>query len=52
MIIGLAVWGHSLTTVIPDLTPLDFFLYGHLKSLIYETSVATEEEVAARIIAV
>src|SRR5258705_3354060 len=35
----------------PDLTPLDFFLWGHVKSLVYATAVETQEELTARIIA-
>ncbi|KAJ4434862.1 hypothetical protein ANN_23433 [Periplaneta americana] len=33
----------------PDLTCLDFFLWGHMKQLVYETVVETEEDLAARI---
>lgn len=33
----------------PDLTPLDFFLWGHMKSLVYETPVESEENLIARI---
>lgn len=33
----------------PDLTPLDFFLWGHIKSLVYETPVETEQDLIARI---
>ena len=33
----------------PDLTPLDFFLWGYMKSLIYETPVQSEEDLIARI---
>jgi hypothetical protein len=33
----------------PDLTPLDYFLWGHIKSLVYETPVDTEEDLVARI---
>ena len=33
----------------PDLTPLDFFLWGHMKSLIYATPVESEEDLVARI---
>ena len=29
----------------PDLTPLDFFLWSHLKNKIYETEPASPEEV-------
>lgn len=35
----------------PDLTPLDFFLWGHMKSLVYETPVDSEEQLVARILA-
>lgn len=31
----------------PDLTPLDFFLWGHVKSFEYETHVKIEEELLA-----
>lgn len=34
----------------PDLTPLDFFLWGHMKSLIYETPVESENDLLARIV--
>lgn len=33
----------------PDLTPLDFFLWGHLKQLVYNTPVNTREELLNRI---
>jgi hypothetical protein len=33
-----------------DFTPLDFFLWGHLKSLVYEIPVQTEVELRQRII--
>jgi hypothetical protein len=33
-----------------DLTPLDFFMWGHLHTLIYETSVEREENLAAIIL--
>lgn len=33
----------------PDLTPLDFFVWGHMKSLVYETPVESEENLIARI---
>ena len=33
----------------PDLTPLDFFVWGHMKSLIYATPVESEEDLVARI---
>lgn len=32
----------------PDLTPLDFFLWGHLKKIVYATEPASPEEVIAR----
>ena len=35
----------------PDLTSLDFFLWGHLKSLVYETPVMSREDLVARIVA-
>jgi len=35
----------------PDLTPLDFFLWGHVKSLVYETPVETEQDTIGRITA-
>ena len=33
----------------PDLTPLDFFLWGHMKTLVYETPVESEMDLIARI---
>ncbi|GFX31638.1 uncharacterized protein TNCV_4081621 [Trichonephila clavipes] len=46
---GLDVAGMScLTSTLPDLNPLDFFFWGHLKSLLYETPVASVEDLAAR----
>lgn len=33
----------------PDLTPLDFYLWGHLKTLVYSTPVDTREELLQRI---
>jgi hypothetical protein len=35
----------------PDLAPLDYFFWGHVKSLVYETPVDTPEELLARILA-
>lgn len=35
----------------PDLSPLDFCLWGHLKSLVYSTPVESEEDLVARILA-
>ncbi|KAJ4442487.1 hypothetical protein ANN_04073 [Periplaneta americana] len=34
----------------PDLTPLDFFLWGRMKSLAYETPVETAEDLVARVV--
>ena len=34
-----------------DLTPLDYFLWVHMKSLIYDTHVESEEDVLARVMA-
>lgn len=34
----------------PDLNPLDFFFWGHLKSLVYQTPVDTLEDLTARIV--
>lgn len=34
----------------PDLTPLDFFLWGHLKEMIYSSPPASPEDVMAKII--
>lgn len=33
----------------PDMTPLDFFLWGHLKSVVYKTPVGSLEELEHRI---
>ncbi|GBL75441.1 hypothetical protein AVEN_63959-1 [Araneus ventricosus] len=35
----------------PDLNPLDFFFWSHMKSLVYETSVDSAEDLVARTIA-
>lgn len=35
----------------PDLTPLDFFLWGHMKNLVYATPVESEQDLVARIVA-
>lgn len=35
----------------PDLTPLDFFLWGHMKALVYETPVVSQEDLVARVAA-
>ncbi|KAJ8895721.1 hypothetical protein PR048_001058 [Dryococelus australis] len=35
----------------PDLTSVDYFLWGHMKGLIYQTSVESEKELLAPIIA-
>jgi hypothetical protein len=33
----------------PDLTPLDFFLWGYMQSLVYETPVETQHDRVERI---
>ena len=33
----------------PDLTPLDHFLWGSLKSMVYGTPVTSEEDLIARV---
>jgi len=35
----------------PDLTPLDFFLWGHIKTLVYETKVDSRAALRDRIFA-
>jgi hypothetical protein len=32
----------------PDLTPLNFFLWGYMQSLVYETPVETQHNLVAR----
>ncbi|GFV10172.1 uncharacterized protein TNCV_3661241 [Trichonephila clavipes] len=34
----------------PDFNPLNFFLWGHLESLVYATPVVTVEDLTARIV--
>jgi len=34
----------------PDLTPMDFFLWGHIKALIYMLPVDSEEDLIAHIV--
>ena len=34
----------------PDLTPLDFCMWGHLKSSVYETPFVSEKDLVARIL--
>ena len=34
----------------PDLTPLDFFIWGPMKSLVYDTSGESEQSLIARIV--
>src|SRR5258705_1336501 len=34
----------------PDLTSLDLFFWGHMKNVVYETPINTEEELVARIV--
>jgi len=36
----------------PDLTPLDYYIWGHMKTLVYETKVDSRAELRARIFAV
>lgn len=33
----------------PDLTPLDFFVWGHMKSLVYSSPVRDEMDLVARV---
>ena len=33
----------------PDLTPMDFFIWGEMKCLVYETPIDTPEELVARV---
>ena len=33
----------------PDLTPIDYFLWGRMKSMVYQSPVETEEELLARV---
>lgn len=35
----------------PDLTPLDFYVWGHMKTLVYSTPVTDEQDLVARIVA-
>ena len=35
----------------PDLNPLDYFLWGHLKSLVYITPIENENDLRNRIVA-
>ncbi|KYN29267.1 hypothetical protein ALC57_01390, partial [Trachymyrmex cornetzi] len=35
----------------PDLNPLDYFLWGHLKSLVYTTPIENENDLRNRIVA-
>src|SRR5215469_12725777 len=35
----------------PDLTPLDYYIWGHMKTLVYETKVDCRAELRARIFA-
>ncbi|GBM72035.1 hypothetical protein AVEN_89792-1 [Araneus ventricosus] len=50
-----ALWiGHGGTVAWPprssDLNPLDFFFWGHMKSLVYQTPVDSAEDLVARIV--
>ena len=40
----------SWPTRSPDMTPLDFFLWGTMKDLVYATPVDSEEDLVARIV--
>ena len=42
-------WPCDLATQVTDLKYLDFFLWGHMKQLVYETIVETEEDLVATI---
>ena len=44
---GPTVWPTSF----PDLTPLDYYLWGHMKSMIYEAPVASEEDLLVQVMA-
>ena len=33
----------------PDFSPIAYFLWGHMKSMVYETPVESEEDLVARI---
>lgn len=35
----------------PDLNPLDFYFWGHMKSLVYSTPVESDEDLVARVVA-
>lgn len=41
---------HAWPARSPDLNPLDFYFWGHLKQLVYTTPIETEEELRLRII--
>jgi hypothetical protein len=55
---SVSIWKKSLATdgldveapCSPDLTPLDFFLWGYMQSLVYETPVETQHDLMARIV--
>ena len=36
----------------PDLTPIDYYIWGHMKTLVYEKKVDSRRELRARILAV
>ena len=40
---------HAWPARSPDLTPLDFYLWGHMKTLVYKTKVNSREELLHRI---
>ncbi|CAK1600423.1 unnamed protein product [Parnassius mnemosyne] len=35
----------------PDMTPLDFFLWGHMKQIVYSTPISTREELLQKVMA-
>ena len=41
-------WPCGLATLVTDLMCLDFFLWEHMKQLVYQTVVETEEDLVAR----
>lgn len=47
MAIALAQWPSRS----PDLTPLDFYLWGRLKAIVYSTPVNTRDELMNRVVA-
>ncbi|KAG8260294.1 hypothetical protein J6590_100220, partial [Homalodisca vitripennis] len=35
---------------LPDLTPIDFYLWGHMKQLVYTTPIQNEMDLVARVV--